>query len=171
MIGSHTEFRELSLLSTPRPWQVLLWSFLVLLTVGGFADGQVELEPRVFEIAAQLRCPVCTSESVAQSAAETSVRMREIIADKLAAGESEAQILAYFQERYGDWILLEPPRRGLYLVVWVFPAVAAVLLLGLLAYYLRQWTRKGQQPLEADNNYLERVRSAVTAKPDEGESH
>ena len=146
----------------------LLWLHLVLL-IAGLVTAQVELEPRVFEIASKLRCPVCTSESVAQSAAETSVRMREIIAQKLQAGESEAQILAYFQARYGDWILLEPPRRGLYLVVWIFPALAAVLLLGALGYYLRQWSRKGQQPLEADPNYVEQVRRALPTTSHEGQ--
>lgn len=146
----------------------LLWLHLFLL-FAGIATAQVELEPRVFEIASKLRCPVCTSESVAQSAAETSVRMREIIAQKLQAGESEEQILAYFQARYGDWILLEPPRRGVYLVVWIFPTLAAVLLLGALAYYLWQWSRKGQQPLEADSSYLEQVRQNLPPASHEGQ--
>lgn len=152
----------------PRSRLRLLGIYFLLL-LAGVATSQVELEPRVFEVAAKLRCPVCTSESVAQSASETSVRMREIIAEKLQAGESEEQILAYFQARYGDWILLEPPRRGLYLVVWIFPALAALLLLGALAYFLRQWSRKGQQPLEADPNYLERVRRNLQSKPPGGE--
>ena len=141
----------------------------LLLLIAGLASAQLELEPRVFEIAAKLRCPVCTSESVAQSASETSVRMREIIAEKIQAGESEAQILTYFQARYGDWILLEPPRRGLYLVVWIFPALTVMLLLGGLAYYLRRWTRRGQQPLEANPTYVDRVRRDVQSTASEGE--
>ena len=142
---------------------------ILLLLVAGSARAQQELEPRVFEIAAKLRCPVCTSESVAQSAAETSVRMREIVAVKLQAGESEEQILDYFRARYGDWILMEPPRRGIYLLVWMFPAAAALLLLAVLGYYLKQWTSRGQQPLEAEAHYVDRVRSNLqtTAKGDE----
>jgi cytochrome c-type biogenesis protein CcmH len=127
----------------------------------GFGSAEVDLAPRVFEVASRLRCPVCVSESVAQSASETSVRMREIIAEKLEAGESEAEILDYFQARYGDWILLEPPRRGIYLVVWIVPAVAVVLVLGVLGYYVRRWTRRGEETIEADAGYLDRVRRSM----------
>jgi len=142
---------------------------LLVLWVAGLVSAQVELQPQVFEIAEKLRCPVCTSESVAQSSADTSVRMREIIAEKLQAGESETEILAYFQARYGDWILLEPPRRGLYLVVWIFPIAAVVLLLGFLAFFLRRWTRRGQQSLEANPSYIDRVRRDMKPTVPEGE--
>jgi cytochrome c-type biogenesis protein CcmH len=143
---------------------------LLFVLAASSATAQIELQPRVFEIASKLRCPVCVSESVAQSAAPTSVRMREIIAEKLEAGESEAEILAYFQARYGDWILLEPPRRGIYLVVWIVPAVAVVLVLAVLAFYIRRWTRRGQESVEADAGYLDRVRRSLesTATPGGG---
>ena len=36
-------------------------------------------------------------------------------------GRSRAEILAFFQERYGDWILLDPPRTGVLLLVWLLP--------------------------------------------------
>ena len=145
--------------------------FLVALVVwfAGVASAQLEMEPQVFAIAAKLRCPVCTSESVAQSSSETSVRMREIIAEKLQEGEREAEILAFFQARYGDWILLEPPRRGLYLIVWILPIAAVVLLLGFLAFFLRRWTRRGQTSIEANPRYLDRVRRDMTSSAPKGD--
>ena len=76
----------------------------------------VQLQSRVFEIARQLRCPVCVSESVGDSNASIAIEMRNQIQDQLEAGRSEAEIMAFFQERYGDWILLEPPRRGVHLL-------------------------------------------------------
>lgn len=161
--GTRTRCRRRS------PTSITPLLLFLLLLLAGTAAGQLELEPRVFEIAAKLRCPVCTSESVAQSAAETSVRMREIIAEKLRAGESEAQILAYFQERYGDWILLEPPRSGIYLAVWIFPVLASALLLAVLGYYLRQWTIRGRQSLNADADYLERVQRNLQSATAEAE--
>lgn len=134
---------------------------VALVALLSLAAAQVELEATVFKVAEKLRCPVCVSESVAQSSSPTSVQMREIIADKLRAGESEEEILAFFQERYGDWILLEPPRRGIYLVVWLAPILAALIGLGLLIYYLKRWQAIARQPVEADPAYLERVRESL----------
>lgn len=127
----------------------------------GAPGGEVRLEARVFEIAGQLRCPNCTSESVRDSNAPVSVEMREIIQEQLAAGRSEAEVLAFFQERYGDWILLEPPRRGLHLLVWLLPPLAALLGAGLLVLFVRRWLRATRAPIEADEAELARVRELV----------
>lgn len=140
-------------------------ALLVVLAAAQFALGQEpseQLEARTFEIAAQLRCPVCVSESVAQSSSPTSIEMRQIIQEQLEEGRSEGQILAFFQDRYGDWILLEPPKRGLHLLVWLLPAVAALAGLAMLAYYLRRWTRAGNEPVEASDADLRRVREALS---------
>src|SRR5688572_13018433 len=104
----------------------LLLLGLVAAVLGALFSGhasaqEVELESRVFEIARQLRCPVCVSESVADSSAQLAQQMRALIQQQLEEGRSEAQIFAYFTNRYGDWIMLEPPRRGIHLVVWILP--------------------------------------------------
>lgn len=132
------------------PRRLLLFTLLA----AGAVMAQVELSPKVFEIAARLRCPVCISETVAQSSSGTAEEMRTLIATKLAAGESQQQIFAYFQQRYGDWILLDPPRRGIYLVVWLLPGVvAAGLVLG-LALLVAEWTRRGRRPIDVDEDAL-----------------
>jgi len=101
-----------------------------------------DFSPRVFEIARQLRCPVCQGESAAESNAGIAVEMRRIIAEQLAQGKSEAEIRAFFVERYGDWILYEPPARGLTLWVWLSPLLG----LGLLGFGLwRYLVRVGAQ--------------------------
>jgi len=69
-----------------------------------------DFPPQVFEIARELRCPVCQGESVAESNAGISQEMRRIIAEQLAQGKNKEQIKAYFVSRYGPWILYEPPR-------------------------------------------------------------
>ena len=67
------------------------------------------------EIAAQLRCVVCQSLSVADSPSETAHQMRGVIRERFAAGETPEQVKAYFVDKYGLWILLEPPRQRLQL--------------------------------------------------------
>src|SRR5207245_10552344 len=87
-------------------------------------------EQAVHEIAAQLRCVVCQNLSVADSPSEMASQMRAIIRERLAAGESPAEVQRYFVDRYGEWILLAPPRRGFNLLVWLLPLVAVAVGLG-----------------------------------------
>ena len=122
------------------------------------ATPTVQLEQEVFNIARELRCPVCRTESAADSNAQTSIEFRDIVRERLQAGQSREQILAYFQATYGDWILLDPPRRGLYLWVWGLPVAAGVFGLGLLGYFLARWRKNAAAPLEASPEDLERVR-------------
>ena len=138
---------------------------LILLTLFvSLSAAQVQIEPRVFEIADKLRCPVCVSESVAESSSATSVEMRALIQEKLNEGQSETEILNYFQTRYGDWILLTPPRRGYYLVVWLAPVVGGLLILGTVLFYLWRWTKRSAVPVEADPAYLVSVQQLTASE-------
>lgn len=131
-----------------------------LVVVSGLAAAQeVELESRVFEIARQLRCPVCVSESVADSNAQLAQQMRELIQQQLEEGRSEAQIFSYFTNRYGDWIMLEPPRRGIHLVVWLLPIAAAVLGVAGVALLVRRWLKSAHEPIAVEQADLDRVRA------------
>ena len=115
---------------------VAAWVLALTLT----ASAQ-EVDSRVRLIASKLRCPVCQNESVADSQSELSAQMRTLIRDKLAAGETEDQIVGYFVSRYGEWIMLEPPRQGVLWFVWLGPAVALLGGAALVIVYLRRSIR------------------------------
>jgi cytochrome c-type biogenesis protein CcmH len=100
-----------------------------------------EVDPRVWLIASKLRCPVCQNESVADSQSELSAQMRTLIRDNLAAGETEDQIVGYFVSRYGEWILLDPPRQGVLWLVWLAPAAALLGGVAVVIAYLRRSVR------------------------------
>ncbi len=108
-------------------------------------------EEQVRAVASQLRCVVCQNLSVADSPSEMANQMRGIIRERLAAGERPEQVVAYFVEKYGEWILLSPRRQGFNLLVWTVPFAA--LAAGLLAIALLtvKWSR--------------RVRPALTTEP------
>lgn len=114
--------------------------------------SEAELDALTAEVAAELRCPVCRNQAVIESSAELSREMQATIRTKLAAGESPAEVRAYFVSRYGEWILLKPTARGVSLAVYALPAL--VLLLGgaFLLARIRGWARSGSvegaHPLE-----------------------
>jgi cytochrome c-type biogenesis protein CcmH len=117
-------------------------------------------EQTVHQVASELRCVVCQSLSVADSPSETANQMRGIIRERLAAGESPAQVRAYFVEKYGDWILLSPPASGFTLLVWVVPFIGLAIGLVLVAVVVRRWSRGSRAPVPAqpDPAMRERIR-------------
>ena len=110
------------------------------------ASAAAVSEDAVHEVAAQLRCVVCQSLSVADSPSETAHQMKDIIRERLAAGETPEQVRAYFVEKYGTWILLSPPRQGFNLLVWVVPFVGLGLGLVLVLIVVRRWSRRPAAP-------------------------
>jgi cytochrome c-type biogenesis protein CcmH len=99
------------------------------------------LDARAREIEAGLRCPVCQGESILDSPAELAQQMREVVRDQLRAGRTPEEIKAYFVDRYGEWILLEPAMTGLNIALYAFPVLLVIGGLALVVVVVRRWTR------------------------------
>jgi cytochrome c-type biogenesis protein CcmH len=118
---------------------------LAIVVVWGVAIVHAATPPtedqRVYAIATQLQCPVCNGESVADAPTPIAAEMRSVIRDKVRAGWSDSQILAYFHTRYGDTILESPPLNGFTVIIWLGPLL--VLLLGAFVLWTagREWSR------------------------------
>jgi cytochrome c-type biogenesis protein CcmH len=75
-------------------------------------------------------------------------------------------VRAYFVDKYGDWILLAPPRRGFTLLVWVVPYVMALLGIALVAVLVTRWTRRQPAtPPAVDPAMRERIRREMEQEP------
>ena len=98
-----------------------------------------ELDARAAEIAAELRCPVCRNQSVVESNADLSREMQALVRERLVAGDTPDEVKEYFVSRYGEWILLEPQRRGINWLVWGLPFVVLILGGVLAVTLLRRW--------------------------------
>lgn len=98
---------------------------------------------RVERLAAELRCPVCDGQTVAQSDSSVSLEMRQEIARLVDEGRGDAAILDHFRAEYGDWILAAPPSRGWLAAVWLLPAAFLALGGALAARWLRARSRNG----------------------------
>lgn len=81
-------------------------------------------EQRVDRIASALRCPVCQALSVHDSPSETARAIRDVIAQRVAAGRTDDEIRDEFRRAYGDWILLAPPPLAPTGAMWLLPVVA-----------------------------------------------
>lgn len=90
------------------------------------------LEARVYAVAEELRCLVCQNETIAASQADLAVDLRKQIRQKLAAGQSEREILDFMTARYGDFVLYRPPLKATTVLLWAGPFV----LLGVVAFAL-----------------------------------
>ncbi len=99
-------------------------------------------EQAVHEIAAQLRCVVCQNLSVADSPSEMASQMRAVVRERLAAGERPEQVIQYFVDKYGEWILLAPRRQGFNLLVWAVPGIAVAVGLAVVGILVTRWTRR-----------------------------
>ena len=124
-------------------------------------------EQEAYEIASQLRCVVCQNLSVADSPSEMAGQMRALVRERLAAGDNREQVMRYFVDRYGEWILLSPPRHGFTLLVWVLPIVATLVGLGVVSVLVYRWTRGPAAPASApvvDPAMRERIRREMDAE-------
>ncbi|MGH8774386.1 MAG: cytochrome c-type biogenesis protein CcmH [Jiangellaceae bacterium] len=106
------------------------------------------------EVADSLRCPTCQGLSVADSPAPMAEGMRKIIEEQAAERRTPDEIRGYFVDRYGEWVLLSPPRHGLTWLVWLLPG-AAVTVGVVLAW---RAVRRRRQTVQVDEADLEEGR-------------
>ena len=118
---------------------------------------------RTNEVGHLLRCPVCQGMAVADSPAEMAVNMKGQVRELLARGYTEEQILRYFELSYGEFVLLRPKSR----VLWMLPVAALILGAAVVFYKLRKLERPlpptAPSPLPTtEDPYLSRVRDLVS---------
>jgi cytochrome c-type biogenesis protein CcmH len=119
------------------------------------------------EISHRLRCPVCQGLSIEESNADTSVAMKTRVRELVTLGYSAEQICAYFVDRYGAWILLDPPKTGVNWLVWAGPGV--LVLIGGLAIASRvRRTAPTPEPRAPISSVDSGLRARVLAELGEG---
>ena len=88
--------------------------------------GDPALEDRARALHEELRCMVCQGQSIADSDAALAQDMRAIVRERIAAGESDADVRGFLTERYGDYVLLDPPVKPETYALWFGPAAVFV---------------------------------------------
>jgi cytochrome c-type biogenesis protein CcmH len=143
-------------------WLLLAAVLAAVLAVGVTrTDGPRTNAQRVEAIAKTIKCPICRSESVADSQATASQNIRDEIARQVAAGQSDDQIRSYILSRFPDQgLALVPPKTGVDSLVWALPAAALVFAIGGLAIAFRRWRMATDTvPTEEDRALVARARA------------
>ncbi|EEW3327108.1 heme lyase NrfEFG subunit NrfF [Escherichia albertii NBRC 107761 = DSM 17582] len=119
---------------------------MLLLLFAGFVHAQVvdtwqfanpQQQEQALSIASQLRCPQCQNQNLLESNAPVAVSMRHQVYSMVAEGKSEAEIIGWMTERYGDFVRYNPPLTGQTLVLWALPVVV-LLMVALILWQVRK---------------------------------
>ncbi|MEX2498164.1 MAG: cytochrome c-type biogenesis protein [Wenzhouxiangellaceae bacterium] len=113
---------------------------IFILCFGTLVAAQSAIEPRSFNTEVQekryrsligeLRCTVCQNEPLESSNAPLAADLRQQVYSQIMEGRSDFEIRQYMRDRYGDFVLYNPPLAGHTLILWVGPVV--LLLIGLV---------------------------------------
>lgn len=136
----------------PLALALLLAPFMVLSASSVFIEEKLEdpaEEARAREISGEIRCLVCQNQSILDSNADLAKDLRQIVRERISLGDSDAQVRSYLVERYGDWVLLNPPFKMTTLFLWLGPAL--IFLLGAFAMivFLRNRNKVGGEDVPA----------------------
>ncbi len=119
----------LSLLISP-------WVLADLVDTYTFSSPQ--RQQQALALAKELRCPQCQNQNLLESTSPIAQQLRLEVYRQVEAGHSSQQIMTSMTERYGDFILYQPPLRSTTLLLWFGPGVLLISLLGGLIFKIRR---------------------------------
>lgn len=134
-----------------------LFTLAILCLAGALVakDAQPVEDPRIEQrmkaITQQLRCLVCQNETLADSQAFLAEDLRREIREKLKEGKSDQEIFAFLTQRYGEFVLYNPPVKASTYLLWFGPFVVLLAGIMLLFRYLKhRGALIADRPLTAD---------------------
>jgi cytochrome c-type biogenesis protein CcmH len=107
--------------------------FFAALMIGGAAAYAVQPdeimadpaeEARARDLSRELRCMVCQNQSIDDSEAPLARDLRLLVRERIAAGDSNSQVIDFLVARYGEFVLLKPRFNPHTLVLWLLPPLA-----------------------------------------------
>ncbi len=102
------------------------------------------MEARARDISADLRCLVCQNQSIDDSDAPLARDLRVLVRERLLAGDTNDETVAYIVDRYGDYVLLKPPFNAETLLLWAAPLGALIIGGAIVAVFMR---RRSSEPV------------------------
>ena len=149
---------------------VLLLAFATCLgasAIDSFDFPDPETAARYQRLISEFRCPKCLNESLASSGAPIAVDLRRAVRRLMEAGETDAAIRTYLQQRYGDFVLYDPPLKASTWLLWFSPVLLLAVAVGLLVRATRR--REPAKLTEVDRERVQRLLKEPSAGEREGE--
>jgi cytochrome c-type biogenesis protein CcmH len=133
--------------------------FLVFIFFVFSARAETDETTRVRQLEEKLRCLVCQNQTLADSNAELAGDLRRQVRELVKAGRSDEQIVDFLVQRYGDFVLYDPPLKATTLLLWIGPFVLFAAAALVLVVNLRRRRRAADEPALAadDKRLVERV--------------
>lgn len=127
----------------------LLWAATAAAEPLEFSNPQSE--QRYLALIEEIRCLVCQNQSLADSNAELARDLRNEIRRMIETGRSNARIVEFLVERYGDFVLYRPPLKGATWLLWFGPFLLLPGALAIAFVLIRNQARAGaaDKPLSA----------------------
>lgn len=85
------------------------------------------LEERARNISKTLRCLVCQNQSIDESDAALAKDLRLIVRERLKLGDNDEEVINFIRERYGDFVLLDPPVNKKTIALWFSPILILII--------------------------------------------
>ncbi|ODR98439.1 cytochrome C biogenesis protein [Methyloceanibacter methanicus] len=104
------------------------------------------LEARARALSAGLRCLVCQNQSIDDSDAPLAKDLRVLVRERLKAGDSDAEIIAFVVSRYGEFVLLKPRFTPHTWLLWLATPLLFLLALGGIVYAYRRRSASSAAP-------------------------
>ena len=127
--------------------KLLVALLICLLPAYGYAgeakplSNNPAIEKRMIKLTKTLRCLVCQNESLAASHADLAKDLRQEVREMMEKGMTDKQIKAYLVQRYGDFVLYDPPVQKKTLLLWYGPFGLVLVGLAFLFYQMRKRRR------------------------------
>jgi cytochrome c-type biogenesis protein CcmH len=120
----------------------LLWVALAAAPVWAVQPDEILPDPvmevRARDISAGLRCLVCRNESIDESNADLARDLRLLVRERLLAGDTNDEVVAYVVDRFGEYVLLRPTTEGANILLWIAGPVLFLMAFGGAIIFLRQ---------------------------------
>ena len=121
--------------------------------------GNQELEDRYHTLVTELRCLVCQNQTIADSNADLAKDLRREVRDMLVKGKSDGEIKDFMLERYGDFVLYNPPVKTTTVPLWIGPFVLLAIGLVVVVVMVRRRGHQAQPAMKRED--AERARKLL----------
>ncbi len=119
------------------------------------------LETRARHISSGLRCLVCQNQSIDDSNAPLARDLRLLVRERLKAGDTDAQVMQFVEDRYGEFVLLRPPLNAHTLILWLAPFLVLLAAIAGVVWAVRRRARVAPAVAALDRAEEEKLRGLL----------